>query len=285
MFCGRRRVPVPSPTQGVHRGRSARPTLVRFVKHSDPPALRPLGLTATVKADLPTISADEVAWITSEQMREVDRAAVNVAGIDLLQMMELAGARLAWLVANCVGAREVTVLAGPGGNGGGGLAAARHLVNFGTDAVVVLSAPDLLSPAAQHHRRILDEMGVPIVPAHRRPSTSGIVIDALVGYSLRGPLEGPAATLAAATSAAAVVISLDLPSGLDPDTGRADPRAVMADATLTLALPKAGLVASPNVGDLYLCDIGIPDAVYRRVGIAPGVEFRRSPILHIDRGG
>lgn len=82
----------------------------------------------------------------------------------------------------------MTILAGPGGNGGGGLVAARHLANRGCQVQVVLSEPDRLTPVPAHQADILARMGVTIAS---RPSTADLIIDALIGYSLRGDPSAP----------------------------------------------------------------------------------------------
>jgi NAD(P)H-hydrate epimerase len=93
-----------------------------------------------------------------------------------------------------------------------------------------------------------------------------LVIDALIGYSLRGAPRGKAAELIATCNEVATrVISLDIPSGMDSTSGDTPGVAVRADTTLTLALPKTGLAKFS--GDLYLGDIGIPQEVYKEIGV------------------
>jgi NAD(P)H-hydrate epimerase len=96
----------------------------------------------------------------------------------------------------------------------------------------------------------------------------GLVIDAVIGYSLGGAPRGPARDVIEwATEHEAPVLSLDVPSGVDSTSGEAPGAHIRAATTMTLALPKTGLDAAA-VGDLWLADIGIPAEVYRRVGIA-----------------
>lgn len=214
--------------------------------------------------------------VTVAQMREVDRIMVDELGIGLVQMMENAGRSLAELTLELHRPEVCVVLAGTGGNGGGGLAAARHLHNRGV-AVRVVVPPGELSGVPGRQLAILRRLGVPV---DDRPPVSGVdvIIDAMVGYSLRGPLRAPYESWAGwAAAADAPVVALDVPSGLDPDTGTARGVAVTADATVTLALPKRGLLtAAPGrVGDLYAADISVPPGVLARVG-AP-VDPRRPP--------
>jgi NAD(P)H-hydrate epimerase len=206
-------------------------------------------------------------------MREVDRIAIEETGPALLQMMENAGANLAALAIERLspGWRKarVLVLAGRGGNGGGGLCAARHLANRGLDVIACIADPDRLHPATALQRRILavaggSEIGAADLDGFR----ADLVVDALLGYSLVGAPRGHAAELVAWTSGqTAPVVSLDLPSGVDATTGAAPGAAIRANWTLTLALPKPG-VASHLAGELFLADIGIPAPVLRRLAPA-----------------
>ena len=226
-----------------------------------------------------TVRRNAVPALTTEQMREVDRAMVEDLHIELIQMLENAGRTLAELAMSRFSPGSVTVLAGPGGNGGGGLVAARHLANRGCQLQVVLAEPDRLTPVPAHQADILARMGVPVAS---RPSAAALVIDALIGYSLRGDPAGTSAELITwANDQAAPVLALDTPSGLDLTTGAAGTPAVWATATLTLALPKTGLLNAPSAGELYLADISVPPLVYQRMGIAVPALFRQSGLLRI----
>jgi NAD(P)H-hydrate epimerase len=226
-----------------------------------------------------SLSRRKVPALTTEQMREVDRAMVEDLHIELVQMMENAGRSLAGLAIDRFSPESVTVLAGPGGNGGGGLVGARHLANRGCRVQVVLSEPGRLTPVPAHQADILGRMGIRTA---ERPQPADLVIDALIGYSLRGDPAGAAAELIAwANGQPAPVLALDTPSGLDVTTGAQGNPAIRATATLTLALPKAGLLDAPVVGELYLADISVPSLVYERMGIpVPGL-FRQSTVLRL----
>ncbi len=206
-------------------------------------------------------------WLTVPQMAEADRLAVEEFGITLLQMMEHAGAGLADLTMTVAPAGPVTVLAGAGNNGGGGLCAARHLRDRGRDVEVVL-ASERPGEAAAHHLRTLEAMGV---APRAAPGDRPVVVDALVGYGLSGPLRGRAAELAR-WAAGRFVVSLDFPSG------HGYPGAISAAATLTLALPKEELLA---VRPLYLADLGLPPELWAALGLAVGPLFAPGRILEI----
>ncbi len=211
--------------------------------------------------------------VTADQMREVDRIAVEEFGLGILPMMENAGRNLAQNVMEMLaGARdEVTVLAGSGGNGGGGLCCARHLQNRGFTVWVVLAREAAaLTGAVRNQLQILQAAGLQSVSPSRAEEVirrAQIVVDALIGYSLRGAPRGRVAELIELCNQhASRVLSLDVPSGLDATTGEAPGLVVHPKRTLTLALPKTGLQRVP--GELYLADIGIPPEVFQRLGLS-----------------
>jgi NAD(P)H-hydrate epimerase len=225
-----------------------------------------------------------VPAITAEQMREVDRIAVEDFGLGILQMMENAGRNLAANVIDMLGkiGGEVTILAGAGGNGGGGLCCARHLHNRGLRVNLILDRDaEELRGAAAAQLRILGAAGLRPVDSSTVEGAierAAAIVDALIGYSLRGAPRGRAAeliehcnSLRASRGPASGVLSLDVPSGLDATSGEAPGVAVNPQRTMTLALPKTGLRRVP--GDLYLADIGIPPEVYKSLGVSVGLLF------------
>jgi NAD(P)H-hydrate epimerase len=237
----------------------------------------------------------DVTSVSVDQMREVDRLMIEEVGISLLQMMENAGRCLATQARSMLGGdmrgRRMVVLAGRGGNGGGGLAAARRLAVWGAAVTVVLAQSlEAMRGVPRQQLAILEWMGIPVRLAADGTSAlftgADLVIDALIGYSLHGAPAGPvAALIRAANASTRPVLALDLPSGLDGDGGEASDPTIRATQTLTLALPKHGLLAPaarPWVGQLYLADISVPDKVYRRLGLTVGPIFAESDIIPID---
>ena len=235
--------------------------------------------------------------ITVAQMIDVDRLMVEDYGILLLQMMEDAGRGLAevarYLLGGDVAGRKVVVLVGRGNNGGGGLVAARHLANAAAEVTVALAtAPDALGDVPEHQRVTLAKMGVAGSDHVSEPGAlprliegADLLLDALIGYRLHGaPREPIASFIHAANAVPAPRLALDLPSGLDGDRGVPLAPTLRADATLTLAWPKAGLLtkaARPFVGKLLLADISVPAGAYRAVGVDPGMLFARGPIVRV----
>ncbi len=235
------------------------------------------------------------------QTIEVDRLMVEEYGILLTQVMENAGRSLAAVARQLLGGsaagRKVIVLVGKGNNGGGGLVAARHLANAGASVMVALAPePGELREVPGQQLCSLHRMGVAgsnhPASAERLPpqlTVTDLLLDALIGYSMRGaPREPVAGLIRAANAAPVLLLALDIPSGLDGDSGAAHEPCARAIATLTLAWPKAGLLAEqakPYVEELYLADISVPHAVYREVGVDRGHIFSRGPLLRVEAQG
>ena len=214
---------------------------------------------------------EPLPWLTTAQMIEVDRAMIEDHRIDLVQMMENAGRNLAHLarhrfLAGDSRGRRIVVLAGTGGNGGGALVSARRLSNWGARIQVFAThGGDGLAPVPRHQMEILERMRVPVHPASEVEGTSepDLVIDGLVGYSLRGAPRGAAAQLIEwANAQTAPVLSLDVPSGADLTACTLRQPAIQATATLTLALPKEGLRTAGISGHVGECIS--PTSVCRR---------------------
>ncbi len=225
-----------------------------------------------------------VPAVTAEQMAAVDRVAVEL-GLEILQMMENAGRILAWHVRECrTGAEPVVVLAGNGGNGGGGLACARHLANREIPVRVLLDRPpEELSGVAAHQYGILEAMDVEATSGTDglAETDEGLLVDALIGYGLEGTLREPARTLLEGLNhRGESVVSLDVPSGIDATTGETLGAAVAPDRTVTLALPKTGLDTA--TGRLYVADISVPQVVYRRLGIEYDRPFGNADWIELE---
>ena len=242
-------------------------------------------------------STFSIPSITTEQMREVDRLMIEEYGIVLLQMMENAGRNLARLTASLAdgaAGRSVVVLAGKGNNGGGGMVAARHLSNMGAHVRLLLAgAVDDLVDAPAHQTSTLRRMGVEVLEAQGAPAEllrqaiegADHIIDAVIGYSLRGAPSGQAAVLIELANAGGrPIVSLDVPSGVDTGSGTVYEPSIRAAATLTLALPKTGLGAPEvrrRLGELYLGDLSVPPALYRHLGLDVGPLFAEESVVRL----
>ena len=237
----------------------------------------------------------DIPYLTTEQMREVDRAMNQDFHIELIQMMENAGRNLAHLARTRFldgdpRRKSIAVMAGSGGNGGGALVAARRLHNWGAVVrVFVTKDKTEFTPIPAHQFDILSRMGVPVdtVESLDGAGKVDLIIDGVIGYTLNGAPRGTAADLIQwANAQSAPVLSLDVPSGIDPTTGVAFEPAIHATATLTLALPKAGLrkyLVAESVGELYVADLSVPPELYMADNLALNVGpiFAQDEIIRI----
>lgn len=231
-----------------------------------------------IASDIPIVAGSDLAWITETDMIEVDRAMIEDLHIDLIQMMENAGRALARVIIDAATPTTVAIAAGSGGNGGGGLVAARHLANAGIDVVVATTRERQdMSKVAAHQLDILERMGIERVA--NIPQVD-LIVDAIIGYSLRGAPRGESERFIDELADANVVVSLDNPSGVNVTTGETPGVAASADATVTLALPKIGLRDSLHVGELYLADISVPPAVTRAFG-SSAPKFGSAGLLRV----
>jgi len=211
---------------------------------------------------------DQVS-VTAKEMARIDQIAIEDFGIDLPKMMERAGSHLATLCAQFLGGNgKILVLAGSGHNGGGGLVAAKYLHKLGFQ-VTVYPTSNNLKPTTNHQLIMLKKLNVKILSELPNLSDFDLLVDALLGYNIKGEVKGLIKSVIKAINSNKVkTISLDLPSGLNPDTGQPNGISVKSYATLTLATPKVGLLKPASkqyVGDLYLADIGIPKEVFEKL--------------------
>lgn len=244
--------------------------------------------------DFPLYQGD-IPYLTTDQMREVDRAMMHDYQIELIQMMENAGRSLAHLARDRfldgdLRGKSVTVLAGTGGNGGGALVCARRLHNYGANIRVFVTRNDGdFTPVPAHQLGILRRMNVSVAQtaALGDAGTADLIVDGIIGYSLKGAPRGSAADMIRwANGQAAPILALDAPSGVDMTTGTVYDPAIKATATMTLALPKEGLRApgvERQVGELYLADISVPPELYAgpALGLKVGPLFARSDIIRL----
>jgi len=233
--------------------------------------------------------------ITSDQMRLVDELSVDKYNILLEEMMELAGYHLMELayaiMKKSLKNKKIVVLAGKGNNGGGGLVASRHLHNRGADISIILSAKTGLKSAVKDRLKTLKELHLPILHYEREDESSKLlngahlIIDALIGYGLNSDPKYPISQIIDhVNDSRSNVLSLDVPTGIDSTEGNIYNKCVQADHTMTLALPKQGLLkenARNHVGSLYLAYIGIPGALYRELGLDIENIFQHGSIIKL----
>ncbi|MDO8684139.1 MAG: NAD(P)H-hydrate dehydratase [Armatimonadota bacterium] len=210
--------------------------------------------------------------VTAAQMRELDRRATEEYGVPSLLLMENAGIRTFAAVSRIlegVEGKSILVVSGKGNNGGDGFVIARHLQEAGANVTVALACdPEEVKGDARANLETVFRMGIPslqikdVSDIQRHLASCDLIVDALFGAGVKGEITGlPAAIIDAINVSGKTVISVDLPSGLNADTGEISGHCIIADETVTFALPKIGLVTYPGakyVGRLTVGDIGIP---------------------------
>jgi NAD(P)H-hydrate epimerase len=220
--------------------------------------------------------------VGSAEMRAIDRHAVEIVGIPAAILMENAGRAVAAAIEGIFrppAGKKVVVLCGRGNNGGDGFVIARTLFRSGISAQVwTVSQPrDLKGEARLHHGIFVRAGGrtrllTPPSKARfaRDIAESDLVVDALFGTGLNAPIAGfPARVIDAVNASGRPVVSVDVPSGIDADTGAVLGTAVRASLTITFGHLKAGLVLPPgsiHAGRVEVADIGLPETSTKRVG-------------------
>ncbi|CQR72153.1 Bifunctional NAD(P)H-hydrate repair enzyme Nnr [Sporomusa ovata DSM 2662] len=243
---------------------------------------------------------------TAAEMREIDRIAISDYGIPGTVLMENAGVavvRHLESIMEVLSERKFCIFAGKGNNGGDGYVIARHLVNQGAKVkVFLLGEKASVSGDARINLDIIDKMNIDIIEiASERDwdkvrvaaTFADCLVDALVGTGFRGEVVGDMARVIDSINAAGkLVVAVDIPSGVEADTGRICGKAVRAAQTVTFCLPKPGLFLYPGAefaGELMVADIGIPTAVVTRQQIKQNILMagairtilpQRSPDAH-----
>jgi hydroxyethylthiazole kinase-like uncharacterized protein yjeF len=257
--------------QGIRPEELGEPAAVRPWEDAPPWTRR-----ARLEGELPAVEQARVPHVTVEQRRRAHRW-LDEHGVDERQRAEHAGRALTDAIRLLRGGEltqvSVTVLAGPSGNGAGGLAAARLLHTAGARVEVVTVGP----PRYPDQTSLLRAAGVEVhalgpggLADARAPGE--VVVDAMLGIGAEPPLRDlPELAARWLRRYDVPVVALELPSGLVADVGLRGP-CVTADVTIALGLPVVGLeppIVHPYVGDLYLADLGVPDAAWLAAGV-PG---------------
>ncbi len=212
-------------------------------------------------------------FLTRDEARALDRRVIDEFGVPGIVLMENAGRGVAELVLRLGVTGPVVVCCGRGNNGGDGFVIARHLDNAGAAVRVLLFArPDELTGDAAINYRILARSGPPIrvmppadlqeEPLRAELAGADWIVDALFGSGLTGALRPPFDQIVNAINAAgARVVAVDIPSGLDSDTGQAPGPCIRAQHTATIAALKKGFAepaAQEWLGEVHVIDMGMP---------------------------
>jgi len=212
--------------------------------------------------------------VTSQQMREIDRKAIEENKLSGLALMENAGLRIFQSLKNIytdLRLKKIIIFSGSGNNGGDGFVVTRHLYDYGVKVKVFLLAPsNKIKGEAGENLNIIDKMGVELIEVEtvkleevqEAIQNSDLIIDAILGTGLQGRVTGLKAKIINLINVAGKeVVAIDVPSGLDVDTGKIVGPCIKAIHTITLALPKIGLLLFPGAsyaGKVTVEDIGIP---------------------------
>ncbi|MFH1745951.1 MAG: NAD(P)H-hydrate epimerase [Planctomycetota bacterium] len=214
--------------------------------------------------------------LTCQQIRELDVLAIEHVGIPGLALMENAGRGIAEFIHAVLVAphqSKVLILCGSGNNGGDGYVVGRHLHNAGVEVTFALAvSPDRAQGDAAVNMRIAERMELRFLPAYEPAgmaeiqvavAQADVIVDALLGTGSKGAPRGTMAELIQSANLAprARRIAIDIPSGLDGDTGEVYEPCFVADATVTMVASKVGFetsTARPVVGRIVVVDIGVP---------------------------
>ncbi len=221
--------------------------------------------------------------VTAAEMRALDHATIDDVGIPALALMETAGRAVADAARRMVPGGHVAVVCGPGNNGGDGFVCARVLRERGLDAVAYLAvARTKTAGDAKAHLDILERGGgvvrmidTPAELAELAGAIAGaaLVVDALFGIGMTRAIEGHLGDVVAAIGKATRVLAVDIPSGLDADTGKILGRAVHAERTVAMGALKVALVGAPgfaHCGDVEVAEIGIPRGLIATSAVGAG---------------
>lgn len=235
--------------------------------------------------------------VTAEQMRQVDRAAIEELGIPEMVLMENAGKAVVEFLQEQfpdLVKKSVTIVAGAGNNGGDGLVVARYLHRMGVAVKVFIAAERELSPSAKQNYEILAKLPVKIYWLDSENSMhllkvtvnySDILIDALLGTGVNREVTGRAEQIIdIANRRSCLKVAVDVPSGLNSDTGEIWGRCLKADYTVALAQPKRGQMLNKGLrycGQVVVKDIGIPEEVYQ--GLALNCQIIDDSVLAVCR--
>jgi len=197
--------------------------------------------------------------ISVSQMRKLEEKAYS-EGVTVLELMERAGKQCANLIESKLSTgKRILIFCGPGNNGGDGLVCARHLSEKNEVTVVMLIEPK--TEAAKTNYNKVEDIGISIVDLEEaKEIDADIVIDALLGIGAKGALRGKIKDACILiNSIKAYNVSIDVPTGMNAETGECDPDAVKPDATICIHAPKTGEVkAGKNrTGELWVVDIGL----------------------------
>lgn len=211
-----------------------------------------------------------------KMMMEIDNKAINEYKIPRIVLMEHAGLQVSNVAAKILGKnkKKVCLFCGAGYNGGDGLVAARHLNNRGYDTIIFLiSDESKCKKETAQNLNILKKLGIKINYYNRKINNlladSDLIIDAMLGIGIQGKVRKPVYSIIDILNNAKIpILSVDVPSGLDSDTGKIFGKCIKANQTVTFTLPKKGFFLNKGyevTGKIIIKDIGIPSKIFLEI--------------------
>jgi hydroxyethylthiazole kinase-like uncharacterized protein yjeF len=228
-------------------------------------------------------------YLTSEQLKEIDERMSSEFGVSTVQLMEVAGTRMAEFLrdrSDDISQEKILVICGKGNNGGDGFVAARILNNFGAEVQITLASPrESYEGIALQNLESCEKVGIDFVSVrvaengHSQLRDVDVILDCLFGFGFAGELrEEHKALVEYMNNSTAKVFSCDLPSGMNADSFEGE-LTVQADYTLSFAFPKKvfeNKEARKRCGEIHILDIGITRALYEELGVEESLFIDKS---------
>ncbi|MBI2589487.1 NAD(P)H-hydrate epimerase [Candidatus Berkelbacteria bacterium] len=226
--------------------------------------------------------------LTPAQFTVLERQCAQELGFSLPVLIETASFAIVEQIKQMLGKlshQKIVVMAGAGHNGADAIATARRLAHWGSEVTILLAKNrEELNVMGHDQLQMAEQFGIRIFDPGALTPPADLVIDGLIGTGLHDtPKSQVAELIQSALKLHVPILALDIPSGLDPTSGKADQPVIRADATVTLGYAKTGLMkpfAKNLVGKLLLADLSFPTSFWQRVGLTPPI-FENSPLLEI----
>lgn len=214
--------------------------------------------------------------VSAAQMRDIEKRALSEFGIPGTVLMENAGRGAAEVIHRDSPGARILIFCGKGNNGGDGFVAARYLHDLGHRVeICLLAQPQELKGDSLLNFKVLSQSAIPVNVASldtlaliipQLIENNDVMVDSIFGTGLNQPIKGTALTIIEMINRSGKkVFSLDIPSGLHPDTGQTLGISVTAYATITFGAPKVGFSSNPGsaaVGQVFVVDIGLPESLF-----------------------
>jgi len=225
-----------------------------------------------------------IPYVTHKQIAKLDELMVKHFKISVVMMMENAGYRSAEFFRQEFPKRKkILICVGKGNNGGDGIAAARHLLNFGYKPRIFLIPPQLKKEPATH-LKIAKILNIPlftsITQLKKEVKKTDVIYDCLIGYNLRGNPRGKfAEAIELMNNSKKLIVACDTPSGIDTDKGAIYSPYINASHIVFLSLPKIG--CKKLKAKKFVADIGVPADLYPKIGIVKRDYFNKEEIIKL----